>query len=134
MNLLRFVLQTISLLNWVFVLQHTTLKQVKEKLQVSPDSELKPPTAETPTQSSNEQSSFEASKKECSARKCCKNQLESCTRAARSILMKAPNPCANVVASFSKLQGVWSPHVCVGSVWIFYFSFFHHTTLIVHYR
>jgi len=79
---------------------------VKEKLQVSPDSELKPPTAETPTQSSNEQSSFEASKKECSARKCCKNQLESCTRAARSILMKAPNPCANVVASFSKLQGV----------------------------
>ena len=86
-----------------------TFKQVKEKLQVSIDSELQPP-AETPTQSSNEQSSFEeASKKECSATKCCKDQLESCTRAARSILMKSPNVncgSVNVVASFSKLQGV----------------------------
>jgi len=83
---------------------------VKEKLKVACDAEQS--EAETSTQSSNEQSScVEASyknKKECSAKKCCKNQLESCTQAARSILMKSsPNPgSVNVVASFSKLQGV----------------------------
>lgn len=85
---------------------------VKEKLQVfEQPAEIATSSNKTNTQSSTEQSSLDASQPPTSVQKKCsatKKQLESCTLAARSILMKSsPTPgSVSVVASFSKLQGV----------------------------